>query len=684
MSGRAPISRRRFLVVSLGSTAGLAALLAACGQQPPAPEAKPPAPTSAAKPAEAAKPAADAKPAAPAQVAPASAAKPATVPTPASFQESPVLAELVKQGKLPPLKERLPEEPLVIDRKGKYGGTLRTVNGGTSIFPPPVRYAGGIQGTPLRISPDLQGYVPNLAKKVEYSSDFKTLTLTMRKGVRWSDGQPHTADDWVFWYEDVLKNRELTPVPNPWFMVGGKLMNLVKVDDYTVRFEFAASNPAFALVNLAHIIAFPQDNALPAHYLRQFHVAHNPKAGEDAKAATLENWFQLFASKRDPEQNPEVPRLGGYVVDAVSPSGVTFKRNPYFWMVDAEGKQLPYIDQITLDRVESLDIIEPRAVSGTYDFVDRGLQIKSFKTYKDGEQKGGYRALAMKTGLGAAFLYDWNLNFPDEVWRTVFRDVRFRRAMSVAINRDEINEVLYFGLGRPAQMTAHSTSRAYKEQYAKAWAQYDPELANKLLDEMGLKLDPSTKLRQLPDGRPMQLSFEVWQPNAIHEMTAEYWRKIGVQIDFKLVLRSALAPKVQANQVMMSSWTGDEVIDTLLLRRAKWFPPYASPTTDEQTIAPLWAQWYATGGKQGEEPPPDFKQLYEWLDKYTQTNDVQYADKILAYQAENLLVVGTVADPPTPILLNKDLKNTPPETTVWGWDTLSAYAEYPEAWYFDR
>src|SRR5262249_20082132 len=303
-----------------------------------------------------------------------------------------------------------------------------------------------------------------------------------RPGVRWSDGHPHTADDWVFWYEDVLQNKELTPTPSTQLTVGGSLMSLVKLDDYTIRFEFAVPHPSFALLGLAHSLVFGFDNALPGHYLKQFHLKYNPRAAEDAKAAGFESWAQLFAARRDPEQNKDVPNLGGFVVDKAEGGTVYYRRNPYFWMVDADGKQLPYLDQIKLDQLQSPDLIEARAMSGSYDFVWGGLQIKSFKSYKASEQAGGVPDVPIEGGLGAAYLYSWNLTYPDPVWRTVFQDVRFRRAMSVAINRAEINEVLYFGMATPAQMTAHPSSRAYKEQYARAWAQYDPGLANRLLD----------------------------------------------------------------------------------------------------------------------------------------------------------------------------------------------------------
>jgi peptide/nickel transport system substrate-binding protein len=321
-------------------------------------------------------------------------------------------------------------------------------------------------------------------------------------------------------------------------------------------------------------------------------------------------------------------------------------------------------------------------VAGSYDFVCLALSVKNFKTYKEAEAKGGFRTLTWKSGKGAEMLFNFNMNYPDEVWRKVFSDVRFRRAMSVALNRAEMNEVLFFGLGTPAQMTAHTTSRAYKEEYAKAWAQYDPDLANKLLDEMGLTMDPATKLRKLSNGQPMQIQFD-WnntQSTALMEMCVEYWKKIGVQVDYKPVLRPVLRPKIYANQMMMSSWGGDEVLDTLLARRPKWFTPHYG---DEGTWAPNWGKWYFTKGKEGEEPPADIKALYDAMDQYAATDDVKYVDQLLKSQADNVWNVGTVADAPVPMIFSKDLKNVP-ETEYWVWDALDGNESYPEAWYFDR
>ena len=217
------------------------------------------------------------------------------------------------------------------------------------------------------------------------------------------------------------------------------------------------------------------DNAVPGNYLKQFHAKFNDKAADQAKAAGFESWATWFVSKMNPNQNAEVPRLGAYLVDNVALNIVTYKRNPYFWMVDSEGKQLPYLDAMSMERIDDLTAIEAKAVSGSYDFAPSGLDltVKNFETYKDAEAKGGFKTYTWKSGKGAEMVFNFNMNFPDDTWRTVFSDVQFRRAMSVALNRDEINEVIFFGLARPAQMTAHPTSRAYKDEYAKSYAQYD-------------------------------------------------------------------------------------------------------------------------------------------------------------------------------------------------------------------
>jgi peptide/nickel transport system substrate-binding protein len=662
MNEQLRISRRTFLLV--GGAAAVGAALAACAQ--------PAQPTATAEPAKT-----EATPA-PTQAAPKEA--PTATMAPAKENESPVLAEQVAAGNLPALDERLPAAPMVVDRTGKYGGTLRLGATDTSLFPWDLKNCGGIMGTPLRLSENLQGVVPNVWESYEISDDFTILTGHMRQGLKWNDGAPHTADDWVFWYEDFLKDPDLTPTPGQWFMVGGTLMDFEKLDDYTVRMTFHAPNPSFPMVNLAHCYGFWDDNALPRHYLEQYHIKYNEKAEEDAKAAGFDFWYQLFGQKRGPWGNAEVPRLGAYIVETENPDGVSYVRNAYYWLVDSQGNQLSYFDAAYMDRVDDATVIEAKAVTGEYDYVDSWQLVpKNYQTYKEGEATGGYKVYTWKSGLGAEMCYNFNMNYQDEVWRNVFSDKRFRQALSIAINRDEINEVLYFGLATPCQLTAHPTSRHYKPEYAEAWAQYDPDTANQMLDEIGLKWDDNHELRLLPDGRPMKLSYDSQNDSPIHELVGEYWKAVGIQVDYKVITRTLLRPKIQANEEPMSNWNADECIDVLLLRRPKWFAPIYG---DESTWAPSWGLWYNTKGKEGEEPPPEIKQLYEWIDKYMETDANEWADNCLASQAENIWTIGTVADGPSPLIINKDMANVA-EMTYYVWDNLYGNETYPEAWYYD-
>ncbi|MFN2129530.1 MAG: ABC transporter substrate-binding protein [Anaerolineae bacterium] len=664
MSEKNRINRRDFLRVSALAAAGVT--VAACAQ-PAAPTVEPePTATQAAQEAPTA----------------TQAAKEAPTPTPAPVEDkqSAVLVEQVAAGTIPPLDERLPTEPMTIDRTGKYGGTMRLGTTATSLLDWSVRFAGDWMGTPLRLSEDLKGVVPNVWKRFEISDDATVITGYMRQGLKWNDGEPHTADDWMFWYEDLISNEELTPTPEQYFTVGGELMVVEKLDDYTIRMTFAAPNPSFPMVNLGHEYGFWSDNALPRHYLEQFHINYNPQAPDDAKAAGFDFWYQYFGNRRSPDGNAEVPLTAAFIVDTESADAVTYRRNPYYWMVDADGKQLTYVDELYLDRIEDGTVLEAKAVAGEFDFV-HGWQTatNNYQTYKEGEAAGGYITRAWKSGLGSHMLYMFNMNYEDDVWRELFSDKRWRQALSVAINRDEINEVVFFGLATPAQLTAHVTSRAYKKENAEAWAQYDVDLANQMLDEIGLEWDENHELRLLPDGRPIQIVYDSHSDSPIHELVFGYWKTVGVQVDYKVITRDLLRPRIQGNQEMMSDWGGDECMDTLLLRRPKWFAPIYG---DESTWAPMWGLWYNTKGEDGWEPPEEIKQLYEWHDQYRITDDVEWADKILASQAENIWSIGTVADGPVPQMWNKDLKNVP-EVHYFVWDNLGGFEMYPEAWYYD-
>jgi len=655
------------------SAMAAASVLAACTPQPT------PVPTPAAE-----KPVATTAPTSPPATAPGAEEKPAAAaPAPAQgepavgrYQQNPIWDADVASGSLPPVEERLPVEPLVAPRKGQYGGILRTCFVHEEPNPDGLRYITSYF-MPLRLKEDLYSTQPNHMIAVDASEDGKTFTCHMRKGMKWSDGKPYTANDWLFWWNEIVLNPEITTSISQYFIAGDEPLTMTKIDDYTFKVEFAAPKPAFPLISMAHIMGGIGVLRWQEEYCKHFLPKFNPNIEAEAKEKGYADWKQYWGFIQDHGKNIELPKLGPYVIDKVMGGTTYFKPNPYFCMVDEDGRQLPYFDGLTMLQASDQSVLDTGIVTGKFDYVPWSVSWTNYQAYKEGEEQGNYDTAAWSSGQNGR-TYSWNLNYPDPVWRDVFQDVRFRRAMSVAIDRDEINQIVYLGLGEPAQLTAHKSSRAYKEEYARAWAQYDVGLANELLDEMGLEWDSGHELRLLSDGRPMEIIFLASGSSAVDELCLEYWAAIGVKVTQKVMTRTLLYEATTSNQNMMSAWGGDEILDILLCRRPKWF---AARYGDETTQAPLWALWWESGGKEGEEPPDWYKPLYEWFEKYAETEDVEWVEKLLASNAENLWTIGTVVDTPSLRIHSKDLLNMA-ETGYNCWDTHYGGEFWPEAWYF--
>ena len=608
---------------------------------------------------------------------------------PTKYNESPVLSAKVASGELSPVDERMAAEPLVVypyEEIGEYGGTFRVVSQSTNLFGADTGLVGASVQPFLRIAPNLQEAVPNTLKDWQMSDDLTTITCFMRRGLKWSDGEPVTADDMMFWYEDVLLNEEITPRIPTDFRPGEKPMRVEKIDDYTFRMQFAVPNPAFVLANMAHTLGFGNYHFEPAHYVRQFHITYNPKAKDLATEAGFDEWFQNYGQKRNPDQNAAVPTLRAYVATEDTPDTTFLSRNPYFWQMDSEGNQLPYVDEIAAVRVADLAMQDAKIISGQLDFAGFSTSIQNYSTYDGAAEAGNYRIVLWKSGKGAEVVYQVNLNYPDDVWRNLFQDVRFRRALSLAIDRDHINEVIYFGRAEPRQITVIPESKYFKEDYARAWADHDPDQANALLDELELKWDAEHKLRMLPNGEPTAISFEIWEAETpkgpITELITEYWKVIGIELNFKSVARQLLQTKISSNDYLMCLWHGDSMSDILLptSQGDKWFVGSWGPTNG---FAPMWSQWTSTNGEAGEEPPDWFKQIRAWKDEFNRTLDREPIDKILAFQAENLLSIGTVGNAPHPLIVSKDLHNVA-ETGVWAWDDRWSWPYRPEQWFFKQ
>jgi peptide/nickel transport system substrate-binding protein len=428
------LSRRALFQVGIGF-AGVSLLAACAPQSPTTPTTAPAKPAEAPKPADAGKPAGPAPAAtqAPAAAAPTpapAAAKPAapaagkpaepklgsqligklegpTVITdpalfPKSFKEAPALSELVKAGKLPPVEERIGQDPLVIKplrEIGKYGGTVRRGFTGPGDKFNGRRFA-GIDNV-LYWDYSCTRVVPNIARAWEEQDGGRTLMIQLRRGMKWSDGQPFTADDFVFWFEDMYSNKELTPAPMVQMMINRKPVGVEKVDATTVAFRSPEPYPALVVV-LAGLNRLGGQNEngseglgagpyAPAHYLKQFHPKYAPKEKIDevVKTAGFDNWVSMFKNRSDPALNPELPGVAAW--KTVQPANTpvwTLERNPYSIWVDTDGNQLPYIDKVQMQVAENLEILNLRAIAGEIDFQARHIDLGKLPVFVENQQKG--------------------------------------------------------------------------------------------------------------------------------------------------------------------------------------------------------------------------------------------------------------------------------------------------------
>ena len=439
-------------------------------------------------------------------------AAPAAIAQSPAVKESSFWAAEVQAGHMPPASARIPQEPLIVDLAAKgrslgiQGGTLRTL----------VSRSKDIRQMVIYGYARLVGYDADYSLKPDILRDItvedeRKFTLHLRRGHRWSDGAPFTSDDFAYWWNDVAGNSEITPSgPPEWMTVDGKMGTVTFPNAQTVVFEWQSPNPNF-LPLLAQ--ASPPFIYRPAHYLKQFHIdyADPDFLFEEIQNARVKSWAALH-NKRDNMykfDNPEQPTLQPWLNASGKPTSRNlFVRNPYFHRMDISGTQLPYIDVVQMTIVGG-GLIAAKSNAGEVDLQARGLDFRDVAILKKGETDGGnYHTLLWGNGTASQIAIYPNLNFADPVWRDVMRDVRFRRALSLGIDRRMINRALYFGLAQEGGMTALPQSPLYNPDDLTAWATMDIERANGLLDEMGLTERAGNGLRKLPDGRPMEFVIE--------------------------------------------------------------------------------------------------------------------------------------------------------------------------------
>ena len=608
-----------------------------------------------------------------------------------TLQETAFFKPEVDAGYIPPIEQRLPSEPMIADLIGKgrelghQGGTLNTMITRSKDIRQMVVY-----GYARLVGYDYDySLMPDILASYEHQ-EFKTFTLRLRPGHRWSDGAPFTSADFAYWWNDVANNKELNPSgPAEFLIVEGALPSVTFPDETTVIFAWKNPNPNF-LQTLAQ--ARPPFIYRPAHFLKQFHKDYaDPEAlAAEVKKARVQTWAALH-NKRDNMykfDNFRMPTLQPWV-NATSGKKIRhlFVRNPYYHRIDANGVQLPYIDVVEMEIVGG-GLVSAKSNAGQADLQARGLGFRDIAILRKGEADGGnYRTYLWSNGTASQIAIYPNLNYGDPVWRKVLRDVRVRRALSLGIDRRTINNALYFRLAKPGAMTVLPTSPFFEQANRDAWAAFDVEQANALLDEAGLTERAGNGIRLLPDGRVMELIVETAGErqeveNAL-QITADTWREIGVKLVMRPLDRDILRNRIYAGSTMSAVWFGwDNGIPQVYTS-----PDYLAPRYQEFFAWPKWGQYYQTGGEVGEAPDmPEAKRLMAlalaWDRSASDPERAEIWREMLKIHADQVYGIGILAEAPQPVVVNKNLRNVP-EKAIWAWDPGAHFGIHrPDEFFF--
>ncbi|WP_193371360.1 ABC transporter substrate-binding protein [Pelagibius marinus] len=588
-------------------------------------------------------------------------------PAPKPVPEPPGLRYDLATGELPPLAERLPAEPRrdLPGREGwqsgRYGGSLvMLARGGRD-----ARDLALFGYARLVAWDEKLELVPDILKDVQVQ-DERVFTLTLRAGHRWSDGTPFTTEDVRFWWEDVANNAGLSPrgLP-PELLAKGQPPKVEFVDATQVRFSWPAPNPRFLPALAA---ASPLFIYRPAHYLKQFHAnyAAPEELNRQAQAIGLAGWAELFHRKDRMFffDNPELPTLQPWVNTSAPPAErFVARRNPYFHRVDGAGRQLPYIDEVILDRTEPR-LIAAKTAAGEIGLQARGLTFRDGAVLKQAEKEGRIKLRLWPIGRGSQLALYPNLNAAAPGWRDVLREARFRRALSLATDRDELNQVLYQGTALPGANTLLPGSPLYKEDYRSAWASYDPEQANQLLDGLGMTWKDPDGIRHLPDGRRADMVIETAEADPAEadalEIIKSQWAKIGIAVLVRSQPRQAARQRIGSGATVMSVFYG--LANGLATPAMS--PAELAPTSEKQNNWPLWGLHYESGGDAGEAPAlPAARRLlalYEdWrlaTDEATRSNIWQ---QMLKLHAEQVFTIGLLGAVQQPVAADPRLRNLP-------------------------
>lgn len=597
-----------------------------------------------------------------------------------TYNEAPQLGELVEAGQLPPVEERLPANPLVVDpvdRVGDYGGVWRATMLGASDHWWLIKT---VSYEPLiRVHRETGDLIPNLAESFEANEDATEFTFVLREGLRWSDGEPYGVDDIMFWYEDVMQNREITPNVSDWLTTASGPVEVEKVDDRTVVFRFKEPNGLFLrkFASNANIGETGPIHLYPRHHLLHLLPKYNPDAEAEAMAAGFTGWADRFTNTMGPLtrwRSTGLPTMLPWTLTSPYDEGgrVASERNPYYFKVDPDGNQLPYLDGYDFRVVQDPESMVLRAIAGEIDLQDRTIaSYRNRATLFDNQQAGGFEFIEVLTPNHNQMILYLNLNHADLGKRELFLEKDFRIALSHAIDRQRIIDLVYFGQGEPWQGAPRRQSAHFDEEMAKQFTEFDPDKSNAILDDLGFT-ERSGGFRVGPDGQRLMIAVEVpsdFRPDwtDVVELIKSDWQRIGVDLQIRPLGRALIHSRALANEHEAFVFLGNGGLDTDMYLEANNFFPH--DYTGYRTFALLWSNWFE-GREPSEEPPAAVKAQFEARKAMLSSGDadIQRAmmDKLVQGAKEAFYHIGIALPAPGYGIKSVNMHNVPASIVDYG------------------
>ena len=629
------------------------------------------------------------------------------------FSEAPMLAAMVAAGELPPLDERIAVEPVVQemlgDGVGKYGGTLHVSDAVGAMN------RRGHEMTNqevdiylLKMHQETREILPNIAKGYDVSADGLTVTLELRSGTKWSNGDPFIVDDVMFVMEDLKWDDRVDPGWRP-NETPPTATRITKIDDYTMQFHLSAKDhviiPGWTTWKGGNYVQYA-----PSTFLKQWHIRYNPDAQKLAEEEGFETWAEALIAHWDIVVGVgllDTPTLFPWVPKEIGAQAEIWERNAYFWKVDPAGQQLPYIDRVLSTPNADVEVFNLKAIAGEVDWAIAQTNFASLPDYKENEDRGNY-TITLIPGIDVGRAFGFNPTYKDEKYRVLLQDVRFRRAMAVALDRDELNEVYFLGLGRPTAATIHSGARFYKPEWQTLWATYDPDLASQMLDEIGLDGRDRDGFRTFPDGSNLTIQVAARTGGSVDisklfEIEIAQWGDIGLRVTPRLVDNAAWGENQNQDEFMLQpgiidaitefwNWINDGVGSggVGLHGDFNMAGSYDIWETARMAVERGERKLEDYGGElPGTEPTEEWARYFEWqrqfrLSEFGSEEWYELAQTMYDWTGDNVFAIGTVGEAPAVLLTSKDLRNVPTEFPVSNTDWKGNLMYWADQLWFDR